>query len=72
MDDLISFTGIQFINSNQTEEANKYFNKIIENKINLIDYKEYNFNHQPQMIIEDALKNINKNQMKTLIFLKNF
>ncbi|WP_323788491.1 adenylate/guanylate cyclase domain-containing protein [Psychroserpens sp.] len=29
---LYSFTGIQFLNSNQTEEANTYFNKIISRK----------------------------------------
>lgn len=29
---LYSFTGIQFLNSNQTEEANMYFNKIISRK----------------------------------------
>lgn len=32
MNYLMEFTGIQFINSNQPEEANKYFNNIIENK----------------------------------------
>ena len=32
IDNLFGFTGIQFINSNQPEEANKYFNKIISKK----------------------------------------
>ena len=32
IDNLMCFTGIQFINSNKTEEANTYFNKIISRK----------------------------------------
>jgi len=35
--DLLVFTGIQLLNSNQTEEANNYFNKIIENKNSALD-----------------------------------
>ena len=37
IDYLMAFTGIQFINSNQTEEANKYFNKIITSKNSNLD-----------------------------------
>ena len=58
----------------ECNELNKEFKtnyQIIENKINLIDYKEYNFNHQPQMIIEDALKNINKKEKMSLLGLLN-
>ena len=55
-------------------ELNKEFKDrylIINNKINLIHYKEYNFNNQPQMIIEDALKNINKKEEMSLLRLLN-
>lgn len=34
---LMNFTGIQFLNANQTEEANKYFNKLLENKNSALD-----------------------------------
>ena len=55
-------------------ELNKEFKtnyQIIENKINLIDYKDYDFIHQPQMIIEDALKNINMKEKMSLLELLN-
>jgi tetratricopeptide (TPR) repeat protein len=34
---MMNFTGIQFINANQTIEANKYFDKIISSKESAID-----------------------------------
>ena len=37
IDYLMNFTGIQFINSNQTEAANSYFNKVITNKKSALD-----------------------------------
>ena len=72
---LMGFTGIQFINSNQTEEANKYFNKLIENKNSAIDSvnlaKAYYFkgDHKKAQDLYKALHKYNPSDINYTVYL---
>lgn len=72
---LLGFSGIQFINSNQLEEANKYFNKIISRKstdLNSVDlaqayyYKNDYINAQKHY---KSLHNSNPNNIDYIVRL---
>ena len=54
-------------------ELNKEFNDmylIINNKINLINCRIYDFNQEPQMTIEDVLKNSSTKEQLSLVSMK--
>lgn len=72
---LFKFTGIQFINSNNTEEANKYFNKIISSgtsvsdPLNLAEAYYFKGNYKKAQELYNTLYENNKSNISNLIHL---